>query len=163
MTAQVGERLVIESQELTMCTEPLECWFEQLRGQGGARPAFRTRHTALARGYVGRWGFDDVRLHLLGLQGRPGVRAVVSGQLSGQTAGWEEPRPLLLSICFRPNRPGIRWPRNRRRRLSRPVHHEALSAELGGTSPSPADRLGWRDGDYHRGWLAIWRGRRGVH
>ena len=70
MTAQVGERLVLESQELTMCTEPLECWFEQLRGQGGARPAFRTPHTALARGYVGRWGFYDVRLHLLGLQGR---------------------------------------------------------------------------------------------
>jgi len=33
MTAQVGERLVIESQELTMCTESLECWFERLRGQ----------------------------------------------------------------------------------------------------------------------------------
>jgi len=38
MTAQVGERHALESRELTMCTEPLESWFEQLRGQGGARP-----------------------------------------------------------------------------------------------------------------------------
>lgn len=41
-----------------------------MTAQVGGRPAFHAPHTALARGYVGRWGFFDVRLHLLGLQGR---------------------------------------------------------------------------------------------
>ena len=66
MTAQIGERLVYEGREVTMCTEPLGEYF----ALGGARPDFATfRCTALWRGYIGTWEILDDRLYLIGLTG----------------------------------------------------------------------------------------------
>jgi hypothetical protein len=48
-----------------MCSEPLEDYFSQ----SGMKPMFRFPHTALWRGYVGRWEIIDDRLFLTHLEG----------------------------------------------------------------------------------------------
>jgi hypothetical protein len=63
MTAQVGERLRYQGEQMTMATEPLEAYF----AQGAERPFFGFMCTALWRGYVGRWEIVDDRLYLVGI------------------------------------------------------------------------------------------------
>jgi hypothetical protein len=63
MTAQIGERLRWQGEDMTMATEPLEAYF----ALGGERPFFGFVCTALWRGYVGRWEIVDDRLYLVGI------------------------------------------------------------------------------------------------
>ena len=63
MTAQIGERLRYQGEDMTMATEPLEAYFTL----GGERPSFGFVSTALWRGYVGRWEIVDDRLYLVGI------------------------------------------------------------------------------------------------
>jgi hypothetical protein len=65
MTAQIAEKLRYRGEEMPMCTEPLEAYFES----GVPRPRFRATSTALWRGYVGTWEVVDNRLYLVGLRG----------------------------------------------------------------------------------------------
>jgi hypothetical protein len=51
VTAQIGERLRDQGEDMTMATEPLETYF----ALGGERPSFGFVSTALWRGHVGRW------------------------------------------------------------------------------------------------------------
>ena len=63
MTAQIGERLRYQGEDMTMATEPLEAYFTL----SGERPSFGFVSTALWRGYVGRWEIVDDRLYLVGI------------------------------------------------------------------------------------------------
>lgn len=65
MTAQMGEKLIYEGREVSMCSEPLGDYF----AFGGNRPEFEFSCTALWRGYVGAWEIVDERLYLVGLSG----------------------------------------------------------------------------------------------
>jgi hypothetical protein len=65
MTAQIGEKLVFEGQQVTMCTEPLNDFF----ALGGHFPEFEFTCTALWRGYVGTWEILNDRLYMVGLTG----------------------------------------------------------------------------------------------
>jgi hypothetical protein len=65
MTAQIGERLIYQGQELSMCSEPLTDFF----ALGGHKPDFQFTCTALWRGYAGTWDIVNDRLYLVGLQG----------------------------------------------------------------------------------------------
>ncbi len=66
MTAQMGERLIYQGREVSMCTEPLNDYF----ALGGERPDFSAPHTALWRGYIGTWEILDDRLYLIELAGQ---------------------------------------------------------------------------------------------
>lgn len=63
MTAQIGERLPYQGDDMTRATEPLEAYF----ALGGERPSFGFVSTALWRDYVGHWEIVDDRLHLVGI------------------------------------------------------------------------------------------------
>jgi len=65
MTAQIGENLSYEGRDATMCSEPLNSYFEL----SGIEPGFQASCTALWRGYVGSWEIKDGRLYLTGLDG----------------------------------------------------------------------------------------------
>ena len=65
MTAQISERLIYESHQLSMCTNPLSLYF----AMGGDSPNFEYNCTALWRGYVGTWEIVDGRLYLIELHG----------------------------------------------------------------------------------------------
>lgn len=65
MTAQIPENIFYQGEKCKMCTEPLEDYFSQ----GGIRPDFRPRHTALWRCYVGSWEIVKDHLYLVGLEG----------------------------------------------------------------------------------------------
>lgn len=65
MTAQIGERLIFEGREVSMCSEPLGDYF----AFGGIKPEFDFNCTALWRGYVGSWEFINDRLYVVGLTG----------------------------------------------------------------------------------------------
>lgn len=66
MTAQSSERLIYEGRQLSMCTNPLGCYF----AMGGDRPRrFEYSCTALWRGYFGTWEIIDDRLYLIELHG----------------------------------------------------------------------------------------------
>ncbi len=63
MTAQIGENLIYQGQEVSMCTEPLGDYF----ALGGEHPDFADTCTALWRGYVGTWEIIEDRLYLINL------------------------------------------------------------------------------------------------
>lgn len=66
MTAQIPEKLRLEGQTHSLCTEPLGQYF----ALAGVTPPFDDFYsTALWRGYVGTWEVDRDRLYLIGLQG----------------------------------------------------------------------------------------------
>jgi hypothetical protein len=65
MTAQIGEKLIFEGQQVSMCTEPLGGFF----ALGGHCPEFEFTCTALWRGYVGTWDILNDRLYMVGLTG----------------------------------------------------------------------------------------------
>lgn len=65
MTAQIGEKLIYDGRQVSMCTEPLGDYF----AFGGHHPEFEFTCTALWRGYVGTWEIADDRLYLVGLTG----------------------------------------------------------------------------------------------
>lgn len=66
MTAQFTEILRHEGREVSLCTQPLDDYFEL----AGIKPAFKCTSTALWRGYVGTWEILDGRLYLIKLRGR---------------------------------------------------------------------------------------------
>jgi hypothetical protein len=66
MTAQISESLRHEGEDVAMCTNPLDTFFEM----GGHRPDFDCNCSALWRGYVGRWEVLGDRLYLLALEGQ---------------------------------------------------------------------------------------------
>ena len=51
VTAQIGENPSYEGSDATMCSEPLNSYFEL----AGIEPGFQASCTALWRGYVGSW------------------------------------------------------------------------------------------------------------
>lgn len=65
MTAQIGERLRYQGEDVVMCTEPLADYF----AMGGRKPEFQFNCTALWRGYVGWWEIVAGRLYLAKLTG----------------------------------------------------------------------------------------------
>jgi hypothetical protein len=65
MTAQAGEKLLYESNEYFIHTEPLYEFLELLR----YRQPFQPPSTACWRGYFGSWEIRDGKLYLIGLKG----------------------------------------------------------------------------------------------
>lgn len=65
MTAQIGERLIHDGREVSMCSEPLGDYF----ALGGHNPEFESNCTALWRGYIGTWEIVGDRLYLISLTG----------------------------------------------------------------------------------------------
>jgi hypothetical protein len=65
MTAQFPERLHYRNRKYSMCTNPLEDYFELT----GNRPNFVEISTALWRGYIGNWVIIHDRLYLIGIDG----------------------------------------------------------------------------------------------
>lgn len=65
MTAQIGEQLLYDGRETTMCAEPLEDYF----AFGGRKPEFAATSSALWRGYVGTWEITHDRLYMVALAG----------------------------------------------------------------------------------------------
>ncbi|HMM54214.1 MAG TPA: hypothetical protein PKC23_04240 [Candidatus Desulfobacillus sp.] len=65
MTAQIAERLRYQGEEMALCANPLDDYFDL----GGEKPPFVASSTALWRGYVGSWEIVDGRLYLVGLEG----------------------------------------------------------------------------------------------
>ena len=65
MTAQIGEKLSYEGQEVSICNEPLGDYF----AFAGIDPGFEFTCTALWRGYVGTWEIRNGRLYPIGLTG----------------------------------------------------------------------------------------------
>ena len=65
VTAQIGEKLIYEGREVSMCSEPLGDFF----AFGGHHPEFEFTCTALWRGYVGTWEIINDRLYMVGLTG----------------------------------------------------------------------------------------------
>ena len=61
MTAQFGEKLIIDGESNSMMTQPLAVYFEL----SGVQPEFEVSNTALWRGYVGTWELVDERLYIL--------------------------------------------------------------------------------------------------
>jgi hypothetical protein len=66
MTAQFTEKIILNGQKRSLCTDPLESFFEM---SGMQRPEFRETCTALWRGYVGTWEMLADRLYLVDLNG----------------------------------------------------------------------------------------------
>lgn len=67
MTAQFGEHLRYQGEDMTMATEPLEAWF----AMGAERPWFGSVCSAMWRGYIGSWEIVDDRLYLVGMNSSP--------------------------------------------------------------------------------------------
>ena len=65
MTDQFPERLHYQNREYSMCTNPLEDYFELT----GIRPKFVETSSALWRGYEGKWVIIHDRLYLIGIDG----------------------------------------------------------------------------------------------
>jgi hypothetical protein len=65
MTAQIPEKLLMNGETLTLCSEPLQSYFA-LHGH----PDFTVNCTALWRGYVGTWEIRDARLFLVGIEAK---------------------------------------------------------------------------------------------
>lgn len=65
MTAQIGEKLIYDGHEVSMCSEPLGDYF----AFGGHHPEFEFTCTALWRGYVGTWEIVSDRLYIVSLTG----------------------------------------------------------------------------------------------
>lgn len=65
MTAQFTEQIILHGQKRSLCTDPLEIFFEM----SGLQPEFEATSTALWRGYVGTWEVLNKRLYLVDLNG----------------------------------------------------------------------------------------------
>jgi hypothetical protein len=65
MTAQAGDHIHYQGEELTMATEPLEQYLCRLEN----RPVFRVFSTACWRGYQASWTVREGKLWLTGLTG----------------------------------------------------------------------------------------------
>ena len=65
MTAQVHEKLTFNGSHMSMCSEPLEQYFETL----WCHPRFEMRSTNLWRGYIGTWEIVGIHLYLIELEG----------------------------------------------------------------------------------------------
>ena len=65
MTAQIGEKLIYDGRQVSMCSEPLGDYF----AFGGRNPEFESNCTALWRGYVGTWEIVGDRLDIVSLSG----------------------------------------------------------------------------------------------
>jgi hypothetical protein len=63
MTAQIPEKLLMNGETLTLCSEPLDDYFTS-----HGEPGFAVNCTALWRGYVGTWEIRDARLFLVGIE-----------------------------------------------------------------------------------------------
>jgi hypothetical protein len=66
MTAQAREDLLYEGEKLSMCSTPLEDFFDT----GGSKPSFALRSTACWRGYIGEWEISDNSLYLIGIDAK---------------------------------------------------------------------------------------------
>lgn len=66
MTAQFGEALHYDGQDLTLCSEPLGDYFTLA---GIEETQLDCSCTALWRGYIGNWEINGGRLYLIGLRG----------------------------------------------------------------------------------------------
>lgn len=66
MTAQAREDLLYEGKKLSMCSTPLEDFFDT----SGSKPTFALRSTACWRGYLGEWEITDNRLYLIGIDAK---------------------------------------------------------------------------------------------
>ena len=74
MTKQISETLLYEGETAKMHIPPLHDYFTL----AGIAPNFSAPHSALWRGYVGRWEIIDGRLYLVGLKGTFWDRTEVS-------------------------------------------------------------------------------------
>jgi len=66
MTDQVTEILIVQAEELWMCSDPLESYF----ASAGIKSPFKWQETSCRRGYVGTWAIENDRLYLKSLEGR---------------------------------------------------------------------------------------------
>lgn len=66
MTSQVGERLIYEGHEVSMCSEPLRDFFSL----GGKQPEFAKARTSLWRRYLGTWEIVNDQLYMVRLTGK---------------------------------------------------------------------------------------------
>lgn len=66
MTDQVTEILVVQGEELWMCSDPLETYFVS----AGIKSPFKWQETCCWRGYVGTWAIENDRLYLKSVEGR---------------------------------------------------------------------------------------------
>ncbi len=65
MTAQFTEKILLHGRKRSLCTEPLESFFDM----SGLQPEFEATSTSLWRGYVGTWEVLNQRLYLVDLNG----------------------------------------------------------------------------------------------
>ncbi|MFZ4414163.1 MAG: hypothetical protein ACOYOV_13860 [Bacteroidales bacterium] len=65
MTAQAYETLIINGEIYKMAYEPLKSYLNQLK----IKPDFVAPHTALWRGYIGKWELKDDKLYLIEFNG----------------------------------------------------------------------------------------------
>jgi hypothetical protein len=90
MTAQFTEQIVLNGQKRSLCTDPLESFFEMT----GIHPEFDATSTALWRGYVGTWEVLNERLYLIDLNAKlksgqkVGVRTIFPGFSERAFAHW---------------------------------------------------------------------------
>jgi hypothetical protein len=66
VTDQVSEILIVQGEELWMCTDPLETYFVS----AGIKSPFKWQETCCWRGYVGTWEIENDRLYLDSVEGR---------------------------------------------------------------------------------------------
>ena len=81
MTAQIPEKLQMNGETLTLCSEPLEGYFAT-----HGEPSFAVNCTALWRGYVGTWEIRDARLFLVGIEAdyQDGAPATLASLFQGE-------------------------------------------------------------------------------
>lgn len=93
MTAQATEILLYEDEELSLCNEPLGPFIENNKLDF----EFTAPHTALWRGYIGKWTIEQDRLYLISLKGtiqsesgyeEIGLERVFPGYPNGVFAHW---------------------------------------------------------------------------
>ena len=65
MTAQISEGLILNGEEVSLLSNPLDSYF----ALAGINPEFSSNSTALWRGYIGTWEITADRLYLINLQG----------------------------------------------------------------------------------------------
>ena len=65
MTAQAAEVLIYKGEKLSLCTNPLGSYLEEV----SSPIKFRATSTALWRGYIGTWTIEGGRLYLVKLRG----------------------------------------------------------------------------------------------
>lgn len=66
MTDQVTEILIVQGEELWMCTDVLEAYFVSAE----TKSPFKWQSTDCRRGYIGTWTIENDRLYLISMEGR---------------------------------------------------------------------------------------------